>query len=95
MGKRLAHSLGIGQTDLQQYFRGALFRPFVRKPVGPQGLFDLAADPQQRVQRTHGVLVDHGDLAPAHFAKTSIAHCGQVLAIEQNLSAQDTQRRAR
>ena len=63
--------------------------------MGAQRLFDLASDVQQRIERTHWVLIDHRDVATADLAQATVVNLGEVLAIEQHFAAQDTEWRTR
>ena len=57
------------------------------RAVRAQGLFDLTSHAQQRVERAHGVLVDHGDVAAADLAKSAVVDHGEILAVEQHFAA--------
>src|SRR6266704_2957772 len=44
--------------------------------MSPNGFFDLRADAQDRIQRSHGLLKNHGDLAAADAAPVALAQAG-------------------
>ena len=52
--------------------------------VHPDRLRHLVADGEQRVQRGHRVLQDHGDALAAHAAHLGVGFLQQVLALEQH-----------
>ena len=51
-------------------------------------LHDLVADGEDRVERAHRVLEDHGELTAADPAQLALAHCSQVSTVEQDPAAQ-------
>jgi hypothetical protein len=53
----------------------------------------LVADGEQRVQRGHGILQDHGDALAAHAAHLGVGFLQQVLALEQHPAAGHARRR--
>ena len=68
-----------------------------RLPVEPlvqgQGLADLAADVQDRVQRSHRLLEDHRDVVAAHVAHLGFAEREQVAPGESDRTRYDAARR--
>ena len=60
-----------------------------RALVHPDRLGHLVADGEQRVQRGHGILQDHGDALAAHAAHLGVGFLQQVLALEQHPAAGD------
>jgi hypothetical protein len=56
-------------------------------------LADLVADREQRIERGHRVLQDHGDALAAHAAHLGIRLVEQVLALEHHPPADDARRR--
>jgi len=54
-----------------------------------RGLGDLPEDREERVQRRHRVLEDHGDPPPAHTAQLALALARQILALEEHAAAHD------
>ncbi len=61
--------------------------------VHPDRLRHLVADGEQRVQRGHRVLQDHGDAPAPHAAHLRVGFLQQVLALEQHPAAGDPRRR--
>ena len=57
--------------------------------VHPDRLGHLVADGEQRVERGHRVLQDHGDALAAHAAHLGVGFLEQVLALEQHPAAGD------
>ena len=55
-------------------------------------LDELSRNAQDRVQRRHGVLEHHGDLATAHRANSFIVQVREVAALEQDRAADDPRR---
>ena len=63
--------------------------------VDLQGLGDLPADGQHRVQRGHGLLEDHGDLAPPDAAHLVLGEREEIPPLEEDLAADDPPRGSR
>jgi hypothetical protein len=57
------------------------------------GLGNLGIDAEQRIERRHRVLQDHGDRAPAQTSHLALALPGKVRAVEADLPADDTRSR--
>ena len=57
--------------------------------VEERGLRHLPEDGEERVQRRHGVLEDHGDPPAADPPQLALALAGQVLALEDDAAAHD------
>src|SRR5882672_10077658 len=57
--------------------------------VEERGLRHLAKDREERVQRGHRILEDHGDPAAADPSELALALARQVLALEDDASAHD------
>jgi hypothetical protein len=79
-----------GDTDLPE----SLDRELPRAPgrdvaVEHDGLHELVADGQDRVQRRHRVLEDHRDLAPAEVAQPALRRLEELLASEQRAARRD------
>ena len=76
----------IGDADQPQQLDGA---PLRRRAVGAamllEGLGDLPADRQHRVQRGHRLLKDHADVAAAHLAHLLVGKLQQVAPAKQDL----------
>jgi hypothetical protein len=64
-------------------------RPF----VNPDRLGHLVADREQRVQRGHRVLQDHGDPLASDMAHLGVGFLNEILAFEHHLAADDPGRR--
>ena len=65
-GKAPLDPLRVGQPDLAEHLTAPRPRCLALDAVGAERLDDLRPHAQQRVQRGHRVLVDHGYLGPAH-----------------------------
>ena len=78
---------------LQQLARAAPGGGAAGALVHPDRLGHLVADREQRVQRGHRVLQDHGDALAAHVAHLGVGFLQQVLALEQHPAAGDPRRR--
>ena len=63
---------------------GSRRAPRPRALVHPDRLRHLVADREQRVQRGHRVLQDHGDALAAHAAHLGVGFLQQVLALEHH-----------
>ena len=61
--------------------------------VHAHGLRHLVADGEERVQRGHGVLQDHGDPLAADVTHLAVGLLQEVLALEEDLAAHDARRR--
>ena len=101
VGKGPLHPFGLLQADLVEDLaaagarrvQGRRVRRVPRSPVGAQGLDDLGADPQERVERRHRVLVDHGDLGAPDAGQASVVEGAEILAGEGDLAPEQPHRR--
>ncbi len=67
MGEGLEALLGIRDTNSRQQLHGLAVGGLAGEPaVGSQRLGQLVADRQHRIERSHGVLEDHGHRIAAH-----------------------------
>ena len=83
-------ALGIGDADqAQQLDRARARRRFGHLQVDEERLHDLQADRQDRVERGHGLLEDHRDVAAADLAHFLVRERQQVAAFEQDAAADD------
>src|SRR5262245_60510805 len=96
-----AHLVGIvahpplGRRDAdgaEQVLHARPQRPAPEPLVEEGGLGDLPEDGEERVQRRHGVLEDHGDPTAANPAQLALTLSGQVLALEDDAAAHDAAR---
>ena len=58
----------------------------------PDGLADLAADGEDRIERGHRLLEDHRDPRAANRAHLGLAQIQQILTLEDDLAADDSRR---
>ena len=56
-------------------------------------LIHLAPDGVDRIERGHGVLEHHGDLAAAHRPQLFLTLFGKILTVEKDISRFDPARR--
>ncbi|MNL16639.1 hypothetical protein D3C87_1376910 [compost metagenome] len=78
-------ALRLGYAHQVQQFDGAgPGRPGGRAAMQAQGLADLVAQGQHRVQAGHGLLEDHGDAVAAQRAALAFRQRQQILAFEQH-----------
>ena len=83
-------SLGRGDShELQQLDAPAPDVAPLHALVEPDGLADLAADRKHRIERGHGFLENHGDVAAPDLAHLRARDLQQVLPLETNLSPDD------
>src|SRR2546427_4287724 len=85
LGRRNSNRLQEAPHSLPQ-------RPTSELLVKERGLGDLSEDREQRVQGRHRILQDHGDPPAPDPAELALALAGQVLALEQDASADDAGR---
>ncbi len=86
---------GVGRRDLhgpQQVARAAPRGGPARALVDPDRLGDLIADREERVQRGHRVLEDHGDALAADVPHLGIGFLEKVFSLESDLPADDLRR---
>ena len=86
----LEPTLAVGDADQPQQFErpGARLR-FAHLEMDEQRLHDLLSDRQDRIERGHRLLEDHGDVAPAHLAHCFVGQIEQVAALEQDAAGGD------
>ncbi len=94
-GKPAARLRRLGDAGFCQQFNGCL------RPWGPgepflehQDLGDLLANGHQRVERGHGLLEDHGDVATAHAAHLALRSAAAGRASQQGLALRSAHRPA-
>jgi hypothetical protein len=79
--------LGLGNADQPQEFDGARPRLFlVHTEMDGKGLADLQADLEERIERGHRLLEDHGNVAAAHLPHRLIIEVEEAAAIEHDAS---------
>ena len=86
----------LRQRDLYQlqHLNGALFGfRLVQIRVQHQRFHDLFSHGKYRVQGSHGLLEDHGDLSAADLAHLILAFLQQIFSLIQDLAAHDFSRR--
>src|SRR5262245_3307395 len=87
----VAHPL-LGRWDpdsLQQVLHARPQRPAPKLLMEERGLGDLPKDREERVQRCHRILEDHGDPPPAHAAQLALTLARQLFALEAHAAAHD------
>jgi hypothetical protein len=90
MREALHHVGRIGHVDpLQHLDAFRLRRLLVQAPMHDQRLGQLIAQAQRGVERLHRVLIHHGDAIAADLAQVAIGLAHQVLALKQDLAADD------
>src|SRR5262245_6124080 len=57
--------------------------------VEERGIRDLSADGEERVQRRHGILQDHGDPPATDPPQFALTLASQILALEDDAAAHD------
>jgi len=73
----------VGYADqLQQIERARARRLFVHVLVDDERFHDLQSDGEHRIERGHGLLEDHGDVAAAQLAHLRLGNLQQVAALE-------------
>ena len=80
--ERPAHPLRAREAHLAQDLLAASQSGAPVDTMGAQSFHDLRADPQERVQRGHRVLVDHGDLGPSDLLQALVVEPAEILACE-------------
>ena len=79
MGKAARPPLRLRDAGIGQKFDGVLPRIRSRHAtLELQDLGNLVANRKQRVERGHGLLKDHGDIAAAHLAQLCLGHAQQI-----------------
>src|SRR4026209_2216657 len=85
---RLRDAHGIEQLDR------FLPRRAPRRPaVNEQGLFDLASNREDRIQRRHWFLKDQRNLCSTNFLHLPFSQVAQLARLEEHLAALDVSRR--
>ncbi|MCX7363257.1 MAG: hypothetical protein NTV97_15570 [Alphaproteobacteria bacterium] len=93
VGKRIHRAVGRGHAHApQQVDRAAARGLRGEAAVRRHRLDELSGNAQDRVQRRHGVLEHHGDLAAAHGANSLVVEKREVAALEQDRAADDPRR---
>ena len=79
MGKAARPTLRLRNTSVSQQFDGVLPRIRGRHAaLELQDLGNLVTNGEQRVERGHGLLENHGDVAAAHLAQLCLVHAQQI-----------------
>jgi hypothetical protein len=87
VGKLAGPLLGARDPHPAEHLQRLLERlPLGDVLMGPNGLHDLLPDPVVGVQRGHGVLEDHADLAPPDVLHLLRRQLQEVPALEPDLS---------
>ncbi len=87
---------GVRDADVVEYGDGAFPRLVLRDGfVLAYDFHDLHADREHRVQRCHGLLKNHADLAAADLAHVFPRQCQQVAVLVEDLAGHDAAGRAR
>src|SRR5262249_31625234 len=63
----------------------ARFRPITRK-MSQQCLADLASHGEYGIEREHGLLENHGNVAPAHRSHSAWRQFCQISSVEKNFA---------
>jgi len=86
----LEPALGVGDADERQELDGAGLRLLGRHlQVNEERLHDLQPDPEDRVQRRHGLLEDHRHVMAADAAHLFVRELQEVAAIKDNSAGRD------
>ena len=86
----LSRLIGSGIAHQLEHFAGALPRFLLRHlAMDADRLRDLVADLEDRVERRHRLLEDHGDVVAAHLAHLSLGKRGEVSSLETDFAAGD------
>jgi len=73
----------LGDADEAEHLHHALLDALAAEPLmQPQGLGDLAADGEDRIEARHRLLEDHADIVAADLAHGALAELEQVPALE-------------
>src|SRR6266567_7540437 len=73
----------LGDADKAEHLHHALLDALAAEPLmQPQGLGDLAADGEDRIEARHRLLEDHADIVAADLAHGALAELEQVSALE-------------
>ena len=89
----LEPALAVGDADQPQQLERALARlRLAHLEMDEQRLHDLLPDRQDRIERGHRLLEDHGDVAPAHRAHVVVGELEQVATLEQDAAGGDAGR---
>ena len=81
----LEPALAVGDADEPQELERALARlRLAHLEMDEQRLHDLLSDRQDRIERGHRLLEDHGDVASAHRAHLVVGEIEQVAPLEQD-----------
>ena len=88
MGILLGHDVGVGNLHIRQHFHhfaGCLL--FAHVLVDHKRLAYLPLHRKHRVQAGHGLLENDGDVIAPNVIQLPLGNLGQILAVEQNLTA--------
>src|SRR5262249_56313181 len=73
----------LGDADKTEHLHHALLDALAAEPLmQPQGLGDLAADGEDRIEAGHRLLEDHTDIVAADLAHGALAELEQVAPLE-------------
>src|SRR5208283_5751095 len=85
--------LGVGNPDHPERLDGAIASlGAIGLLMQADGLANLAADGEDRVERGHRLLEDHRDARAAYVAHLEVAQLQQILILENYFAAHDTRR---
>ena len=88
MRKTARPSLWFRNAGIGQQFDGVLPSFFdSHAALELQDLGNLVTNGEQRVERGHGLLEDHGDVAAAHFAQLRLVHAQQICIFKDSFAA--------
>ena len=80
----------VRNADQLEHFDGVTIGLFFAvSEVQPGNLHQLFRDPHERIERGHGILKDHRDLAAANFAQLFARKRKNVFAVEEYLARND------
>ena len=89
-------ALRLGDVDLAQHLDGAVHRVAFREAlVERDGLANLPADREQRIERGHRLLEDHGNLVAPDILHFGLGRFEEVPSLQPDGAADDAARRAR
>src|SRR5512132_3981321 len=84
----------IGNSDLPHRLYSSSTSSFTRKlAMQPERLGNLFTDGEDRVERGHWILEDHGDVVAANLAHLGVRQLQQIPAIENDPPTNDFPRR--
>ncbi len=78
---------GPGDSHFFEHLQGLLpGRGLVGHPMKQQGFDELILNAQERVQRGHRVLENHGDAAAANAIELSLGHLQQIFPFKKGFA---------